>query len=45
MIGRRLVPPDQVLDTLWWQGKEIAHRLLDLALDADQHDRARWEGA
>jgi 8-oxo-dGTP pyrophosphatase MutT (NUDIX family) len=45
MIARRLVTPDQVLDTLTWQRKEIAHRLLQLALDADQHDRARWEGA
>jgi 8-oxo-dGTP pyrophosphatase MutT (NUDIX family) len=45
MIARRLVTPDQVLDTLTWQRKEIAHRLLDLALDADQHDRARWEDA
>jgi ADP-ribose pyrophosphatase YjhB (NUDIX family) len=45
MIGRRLVTPDQVLDTLSWQRKEIAYRLLQLALDADQHDRARWEGA
>jgi ADP-ribose pyrophosphatase YjhB (NUDIX family) len=41
MTGRRLVAPDQVLDTLSWQRKEIAHRLLQLALDADQHDRAR----
>jgi hypothetical protein len=41
MIARRLVTPDQVLDTLSWQRKEIAHRLLQLALDADQHDRAR----
>ena len=41
MIGRRLVPPDQVLDALSWQRKEIAHRLLHFALDADQYDRAR----
>jgi ADP-ribose pyrophosphatase YjhB (NUDIX family) len=41
MIGRRLVAPDQVLDTLSWQRKEIAHRLLQLALDVDRHDRAR----
>ncbi|MDF2744624.1 MAG: hydrolase [Actinomycetia bacterium] len=41
MIARRLVPPGQVLDTLWWQRKEIAHRLLQLALDADRHGRAR----
>ena len=41
MTARRLVTPDQVLDALSWQRKEIAHRLLDLALDADQHDRAR----
>jgi 8-oxo-dGTP pyrophosphatase MutT (NUDIX family) len=41
MTGRRLVPPGQVLDTLSWQRKEIAHRLLQLALDADRHDRAR----
>jgi len=45
MIARRLVRPGQVLDTLWWTRKEIAHRLLDLALDADRHDRARWKGA
>ena len=42
MTGRRLVPPDQVLDTLWCRRKEIAHRLLQLALDGDQRDRARW---
>jgi ADP-ribose pyrophosphatase YjhB (NUDIX family) len=41
MIGRRLAAPDQVLDTLSWQRKEIAQRLLQLALDADQHDRGR----
>jgi ADP-ribose pyrophosphatase YjhB (NUDIX family) len=41
MIGRRLVAPDQVLDTLSWQRKEIAHRLLQLALDVDRRDRAR----
>jgi 8-oxo-dGTP pyrophosphatase MutT (NUDIX family) len=41
MIARRLVPPGQVLDTLSWQRKEIAHRLLQLALDADRQDRAR----
>ena len=39
MIARRLITPDQVLDTLSWQRKEIAHRLLQLALDADRHDR------
>jgi ADP-ribose pyrophosphatase YjhB (NUDIX family) len=44
MIARRLVTPGQVLATLTWQRKEIAHRLLDLAVDADQQDRARWEG-
>jgi hypothetical protein len=41
MIGRRLVAPNQVLDVLSWRRKEIAHRLLHLALDADQDDRAR----
>jgi 8-oxo-dGTP pyrophosphatase MutT (NUDIX family) len=41
MIGRRLVAPNQVLDVLSWQRKEIAHRLLQLALDVDRHDRAR----
>jgi 8-oxo-dGTP pyrophosphatase MutT (NUDIX family) len=41
MIARRLVTPDQVLDTLSWRRKEIAHRLLQLALDADQDDRVR----
>jgi 8-oxo-dGTP pyrophosphatase MutT (NUDIX family) len=41
MIGRRLVAPDQVLDVLSWRRKEIAHRLLQLALDADQDDRVR----
>jgi ADP-ribose pyrophosphatase YjhB (NUDIX family) len=41
MTARRLVPPGQVLDTLSWQRKEIANRLLQLALDADLHDRAR----
>ena len=41
MTGRRLVTPDQVLDTLSWQRKELAHRLLQLALDADEGDRAR----
>lgn len=41
MVGRRLVTPDHVLDTLWWRHKEIAVRLLDLALDADHRDRAR----
>jgi 8-oxo-dGTP pyrophosphatase MutT (NUDIX family) len=41
MISRRLVAPNQVLDVLSWRRKEIAHRLLQLALDADQDDRAR----
>jgi hypothetical protein len=41
MTARRLVPPGQVLDTLSWQRKEIADRLLQLALDADRHGRAR----
>jgi 8-oxo-dGTP pyrophosphatase MutT (NUDIX family) len=41
MIGRRLVAPNQVLDVLSWRRKEIAHRLLQLALDADQDDRSR----
>jgi hypothetical protein len=45
MPPTRLVTSDQVLDILSWQRKEIAHRLLGLALDADQHDRARLEGA
>lgn len=37
--ARRLVPVDQVLDILCWSRKEIAHRLLDLALDVDRRDR------
>jgi len=41
MTDRRLVPPDQVLATLSWSRKEFADRLLQLALDADRHDRAR----
>jgi ADP-ribose pyrophosphatase YjhB (NUDIX family) len=41
MTARRLVPPGQVLDTLAWQRKEIAHRLLQLALDVERHDRTR----
>lgn len=41
MIDRRLVPPEQVLATLSWSRKEIADRLLQLALDADRDDRAR----
>jgi 8-oxo-dGTP pyrophosphatase MutT (NUDIX family) len=41
MIGRRLVAPNQVLDVLSWRRKEIAHRLLQLALDVDQDDRVR----
>ena len=40
MIARRLVPPARSW-TPWWQRKEIAHRLLQLALDADRHGRAR----
>lgn len=40
MTGRRLLPPDQVLETLSWRRKELADRLLDLALAADRHDRA-----
>jgi ADP-ribose pyrophosphatase YjhB (NUDIX family) len=40
MVGRRLVTPDQVLATLSWGRKELAARLLDLALDADHRDRA-----
>jgi 8-oxo-dGTP pyrophosphatase MutT (NUDIX family) len=44
MTGRRLVPPDLVLPTLFWSEKVIARRLLDLALAADhrhttQHPR------
>jgi 8-oxo-dGTP pyrophosphatase MutT (NUDIX family) len=41
MVGRRLVTPDRVLDTLTWRHKEIAHRLLHLALAVDQDDRVR----
>jgi 8-oxo-dGTP diphosphatase len=40
MIGRRLVTPDQVIPTLFWPRKELAHRLLQLALAAD-HDQGR----
>jgi hypothetical protein len=35
MTGRRLVPPDNVLATLFWPEKTIAARLLDQALAAD----------
>jgi 8-oxo-dGTP pyrophosphatase MutT (NUDIX family) len=41
MVGRRLVAPDQVLDVLSWQRKELADRLLRLAVEAYRHDRAR----
>jgi 8-oxo-dGTP pyrophosphatase MutT (NUDIX family) len=41
MTGRRLVPPDAVLDTLCWPEKAIAARLLDQALGADERHRAR----
>jgi hypothetical protein len=41
MTGRRLVSPGQVLETLSWQRKEIVQPLLQLALDADRHDRVR----
>ena len=40
MTGRRLVAPDLVLATLFWQEKAIAGRLLDLALAADRRYRA-----
>lgn len=39
MIARRMVAPDQVLPTLSWRRKDYARRLLDLALQADHHDR------
>jgi hypothetical protein len=35
MIARRLVTPDQVLPSLCWSRKEVAARLLDLAVQAD----------
>ncbi len=37
MIARRLVPPDQVLPTLCWSRKEIAGRMVELALQVDRH--------
>jgi len=40
MTGRRLVAPDLVLATLFWQEKAIARRLLDSALAADRRHRA-----
>jgi 8-oxo-dGTP pyrophosphatase MutT (NUDIX family) len=36
MIGRRLVTTDLVVPTLFWPEKQIAQRLLNQALDADQ---------
>lgn len=35
MIARQTVAPSHVLSTLFWRRKEIANRLLELALDAD----------
>lgn len=35
MIARRLVIPDHVLPTLCWSRKEVAARLLDLAVQVD----------
>jgi 8-oxo-dGTP pyrophosphatase MutT (NUDIX family) len=36
MIARRLVTPDQVLPTLCWSRREIAGRLLNLAVQIDR---------
>jgi 8-oxo-dGTP pyrophosphatase MutT (NUDIX family) len=36
MLDRRLVPPDQVLATLFWSRKEVAGRLFDLARRVDR---------
>jgi 8-oxo-dGTP pyrophosphatase MutT (NUDIX family) len=41
MIARRLVAVNQVLPTLCWPRKEVAGRLLDLALQVDRHHRMR----
>jgi ADP-ribose pyrophosphatase YjhB (NUDIX family) len=41
MTGRRLIPPDRVLTTLFWPEKAIAARLLDQALTADRRHRAQ----
>ncbi len=39
MIARRLVAADQVLPTLCWSRKEVAGRLLELALQVDRQHR------
>jgi len=39
MVGRRILPPDDVLPTPFWRSKEIAARLLGMARHADQRDR------
>lgn len=44
MTGRRLVPPNRVLATLFWPEKAIARRLLDHALAVDHRHRARTAG-
>ena len=36
MVARRLVTPDQVLPTLCWSRKEVAGRLLNLAVQIDR---------
>ena len=36
MTGRRLVTPDLVLPTLFWPEQQIARRLLEQAIDADE---------
>ncbi len=41
MIARRLVTVDQVLPTLCWSRKEVAGRLLDLALQVDRQHRTQ----
>jgi 8-oxo-dGTP pyrophosphatase MutT (NUDIX family) len=41
MIARRLVAVDQVLPTLCWSRKEVAGRLLDLALQVDRQHRTQ----
>ncbi|MGH9248878.1 MAG: NUDIX hydrolase [Acidimicrobiales bacterium] len=47
MVARRLVTPERALSMLWWRRKEIARRLMALALDADGSDscyRGRSDG-
>ena len=41
MTARRLVPSDEVLPALCWSRKEVAGRLLDLAMQVDRQHRRR----